>query len=156
MSDTFTVNPPYIDAAVPGEDDEDDVFPLEPNHVYKIGLDRRDDLTLFYKPSKGNNPTLAEASQLDQDPNAAEYGWFDGTVCTLVTEGGKEILELGSLFFTNADNKVTRSSPEVQSRYLGPQPSSCSGPGASLVREVMVKRGMMKAGEGKSKLQLPL
>jgi hypothetical protein len=163
MSDISTPEIPYIRGTVPEEDDEDDTFPLSPNHGYKVGLDHRKALTVFSVSStKGAPPSFERASQLDHIMEAGSYPWFDGTVLTLVIQDGVRALELGSHFVTNADNKVIIPAPEAPScdletasRYLGPPPSSCSGPGATLIERMMVNRGMMKAKEGNQKLRLP-
>lgn len=105
MSNISTVKPPYVRGLFPDEeDDPEGTLPLEPNHMYMVSLDRHKDLTLFSKLAKNKKPSFAEASQLDQNLEATGFG-ADGTVFTLVTDKEKP-LELGSYFFTDADNTV--------------------------------------------------
>jgi len=108
MSDTLTVECPYIQGTVKGDNDEDDTFPLKPNHGYKVGEDHRGDLSVFYESStKGAPPSVERASQLDLDTEARRYAWSAGTVLTLITPDGKQTpLKLGSILITNAEKTV--------------------------------------------------
>jgi hypothetical protein len=104
MSEISSVNPPYVRGLYPDDEDPEGTLPLKPHHMYKVGLNHRQELTLFSSPAKNRKPSFAEASQLDQNLEAAGVE-ADGTVLTLVTDEEKP-LELGSYFFTDADNTV--------------------------------------------------
>ena len=110
MSDTSTATIPYVRASTPGWDSK---LSLHPNFVYKAARDDWGNPTLLKQRGTSGTPSLIQASRLDT--NSDKYRCGEDAVLMLVTEKEERPLELGSFFYTDAENTVrfpTRLKPE--------------------------------------------